>query len=178
MTIICLPYQLRKAYAVLWAANRFFGRRHLNTMTLTNFENLNSILERFHGPSNYLYLFKSNRQTFSWQGNVRHSTSKLLKCDLVQTLNTFRNPSLRFFCRLYETKLTGSQKKDISYVTNPLNLALLETTKKKPRSGFHKLIRFLVIYFKYCHSAKIKQLSSWKCENILADFQIYFPNDK
>ena len=66
-------------------------------MTLTNFENLNSILERFDGPSNYLYLFKSNRQTFSRQGNVRHSTSKLLKCDLVQTLNTFRNPSLRFF---------------------------------------------------------------------------------
>ena len=66
-------------------------------MTLTNFENLNSILERFDGPSNYLYLFKSNRQTFSRQGNVRHSTSKLLKCDLVQTLNTFRNPSLRIF---------------------------------------------------------------------------------
>ena len=31
------------------------------------------------------------------QGNVRHSTLKLLKCDLVQTLNTSRNPSLRIF---------------------------------------------------------------------------------
>ena len=30
-------------------------------------------------------------------GNVRHRTSKLLKCDLVQTLNTFRNPSLWVF---------------------------------------------------------------------------------
>ena len=28
---------------------------------------------------------------------VRHTTSKLLKYDLVQTLNTFRNPSLRTF---------------------------------------------------------------------------------
>ena len=28
-------------------------------------------------------------------GNVRHPTSKLLKCDLVQNLNTFRNPSLQ-----------------------------------------------------------------------------------
>ena len=150
MTIICLPYQLRKAYAVLWAANRFFGRRHLNTMTLTNFENLNSILERFDGPSKYL------SEPFFAVFCCREGIS----------------------CRLYETKLTGSQKKGISYVTNPLNLALLETTKKNPRSGFHKLIRFLVIYFKYCHSAKIKQLSSWKCENILADFQIYFSNDK
>ena len=30
-------------------------------------------------------------------GNVRHRTSKLLICDLVQTVNTFRNPSLWIF---------------------------------------------------------------------------------
>ena len=34
---------------------------------------------------------------FRDQGEVRHSISKLLKFDLVQTLNTFRNPSLRIF---------------------------------------------------------------------------------
>ena len=34
---------------------------------------------------------------FREQGNVRHPTSKLLKRGLVQTLNTFRNPSLRIF---------------------------------------------------------------------------------
>ena len=31
------------------------------------------------------------------QRNGHHPTSKLLKCDLVQTLNTFRNPFLRIF---------------------------------------------------------------------------------
>ena len=34
---------------------------------------------------------------FHDQGNVREPTSELLKCDLVQTLNTFRNTSMRIF---------------------------------------------------------------------------------
>ena len=34
---------------------------------------------------------------FHDQGNVREPTSELLKCDLVQTLNTFRNPSMQTF---------------------------------------------------------------------------------
>ena len=38
---------------------------------------------------------RTTNRHFCDQGNVHHPTSKLLKCDLVQTLNTFRNPSLR-----------------------------------------------------------------------------------
>ena len=34
---------------------------------------------------------------FHDQGNVREPTSELLKCDLVQTLNTSRNPSMQTF---------------------------------------------------------------------------------
>ena len=34
---------------------------------------------------------------FCDQGNIRHSTLKLLKCDLIQTLNTFWNPSMQIF---------------------------------------------------------------------------------
>ena len=33
----------------------------------------------FGGPSNYLYLFRNHRKTFSWPGKVRHPTSKLLE---------------------------------------------------------------------------------------------------
>ena len=40
---------------------------------------------------------RTTNRHFCDQGNVHHPTSKLLKCDLVQTLNTFRNPSLRVF---------------------------------------------------------------------------------
>ena len=43
-----------------------------------------------------IYLRNTNRY-FLDQRNVRHPTLKLLKCDVVQTLNTFRNPSLRIF---------------------------------------------------------------------------------
>ena len=75
LTNTCLPCQLRKAY-VPWAANRFVVWRHLNTMILTNFENLSSISNIFQEtqflsfvrPSNYLHLFKNHRQTFSWPG--------------------------------------------------------------------------------------------------------------
>ena len=84
----------------------FLDRRHLNTMILTNFENLNSISNIFQEIHSilvltepaiiYIYSRTTDRH-FRDQGNVRHPTSKLLKCDLVQTLNTFRNPSLRIF---------------------------------------------------------------------------------
>ena len=55
----------------------------------------NTRFPSFRGPTNYFHLFKNHQQTFRNQGNVRHSTSKLLKCDLAQTLNTFWNHSLR-----------------------------------------------------------------------------------
>ena len=58
----------------------FLVWRHLNTMLLTNFENLNSISKiflprktqflSFDRPSNYLYLFKNHRRTVSY-GKVK-----------------------------------------------------------------------------------------------------------
>ena len=83
-----------------------FIRRHLNTMVLTNFENLDSISNIFQETHDFLVLtepviiciyLRTTGKHFCDQGNVRHPTPKLLKCDLVQTLNTFRNPSLRIF---------------------------------------------------------------------------------
>ena len=69
-----------------WKFNFYFEHFPRNTRFLS-----------FGGPSNYLYLFKNYRQTFHDQGNVDHPTSKLLKCDLVQALHTFQNPSFGFF---------------------------------------------------------------------------------
>ena len=82
-------------------------RRHLNTMLFINFENLNYILHIFQENTRFLsfdghpvivciYL-KTHDRHFRDQGNVRCPTSKLLKCDFVQTLKTFRNPVLRIF---------------------------------------------------------------------------------
>ena len=79
-------------------------------MILTNFENLNSISNIFQDTHDFLVLtdpviiyiylrittnrhFRDPTDIF---GNVHNPTSKLLKCDLVQTLNTFRNPLCRF----------------------------------------------------------------------------------
>ena len=82
------------------------ARKHLNTMLLTNFENLNSISNIFQETHYFLVLtdrviiciyLRTTDSHFRDQGNVRYPTSKLLKCDLIQTLNTFRNPSLQIF---------------------------------------------------------------------------------
>ena len=61
---------------------------------------------KFHFEHNFLlsrdpviicvYLRTTDKH-FHDQGNVRQPTSELLKCDLVQTLNTFRNTSMRIF---------------------------------------------------------------------------------
>ena len=40
---------------------------------------------------------RTTDRNFHDQGNFRHVLSKLLKCDLAQTLNTIWNPSLRMF---------------------------------------------------------------------------------
>ena len=71
--------------------------RQLNTMLLTDFENLNSISDIFQEIHKLLdltdlliiciYLITTDKH-FHDQGNVRHLASKLLKCDLVQTLNS------------------------------------------------------------------------------------------
>ena len=75
-------------------------------MLLTNFENLNSISKIFREAHDFLVLtdpliicvcLRTTDRHFRDQGNVLHRTSKSLKSDLFQTLNTFRNPSLRIF---------------------------------------------------------------------------------
>ena len=76
------------------------ARRNLNTMLLTNFENLNSISnisQKAHGflvltgPVIICIYFRAADRYFRDRGGVRHRTS----CNLVQTLNTFWNPSSR-----------------------------------------------------------------------------------
>ena len=114
---ICLPSHLHKKNAVPWAANRYVGLKTPKHSAFyridENFENLNSISPRntrflsFDGLSHHLYLFKKepaygplkkNTDRHSCDlGNVSHSTSRLLKRDLVQTLNTFQDPSLQIF---------------------------------------------------------------------------------
>ena len=75
-------------------------------MILNNFEYFSSISNIFQETHNFLVLtdlviicvyLRIIDRDFRDQGNVRHPTSKLLKYDLVQTLNTFRNPFLRIF---------------------------------------------------------------------------------
>ena len=112
---------------------QFHARRHLNTMFLTNFENLNSILNIFQETHDFLVLtdpiiiciyLRSTDRHFRDQGNVRHPISKFLKFDLVQTLNTFRKPSLRIFAALkaslvtlnFHTCLLSTKR---SYTLNP-----------------------------------------------------------
>ena len=82
------------------------SRRHLSTMLLTNFENLNSISNIFQEVHDFLVLTdplimciysRTTDRHFRDQENVRHPTSNLLKCDLIKTLNTLWNPSLRIF---------------------------------------------------------------------------------
>ena len=77
--------------------------RYLNTMLLTNYENLNSITNIFHETHDILVLtdpliiciyLRTTDRHFRDQGNVHYPISELVKCDLVQTLNTFWNPSL------------------------------------------------------------------------------------
>ena len=43
----CLPYQLNKAYAVLWAASRFDGLETPKHNVFDQFENFNSISNIF-----------------------------------------------------------------------------------------------------------------------------------
>ena len=82
------------------------ARRHLNTMILTNFENLNPISNIFQKIHDFLILkdpviiyihSKTTDRHFLDQGIFRHSNSKLLKCYLIQTLNIFQNSSLWIF---------------------------------------------------------------------------------
>ena len=80
--------------------------RHLNTVILTNFEKLKSISNIFQEIHDFVILMdpvvlciylRTIGRHFSYQGNVGHPTSKLLKFDLVQTLDAFR---ATFYCQV------------------------------------------------------------------------------
>ena len=79
----CLETPKHNTFDQFWKFKSHFEHFPRNTRLLS-----------FEGPSNYLYLFKNYRQTFSWPGE-RPSSLKLLKCDLIQTLNTFWDLYLR-----------------------------------------------------------------------------------
>ena len=82
------------------------AKNHLITMIWTNFENLSFISNIFQETHDflsltdlviiYIYLRTTDRH-FRDQGKVCHPTSKLLICDLVQTLNALRNSSFEIF---------------------------------------------------------------------------------
>ena len=82
------------------------ARRNLNTILLTNLQNLNFISNIFREIHDLLVLtdpviiciyLRTTDSHFRHQRKVLHFTSKLLKLDLVQTFNTFRNCTLRIF---------------------------------------------------------------------------------
>ena len=79
------------------------ARRHLNTMLLTNFENFNSISNIFRETHGFLVLTDTAIiciyiRTVFVTGDWRPPAHlKVTKCDLVQILKTFWNPSLRIF---------------------------------------------------------------------------------
>ena len=101
-TDIFFHFLLRKAYAVLSAANRFVGS---DTMLLTNFENLNSISNifqetrflSFDNPTNYLHLFTNHRQTFPWLGERPSSHLKATKMRFAPNIKYLSEPFLRLF---------------------------------------------------------------------------------
>ena len=96
----CLPCQLRKVFAVLWAANRFVGSETPKHNNFDQFWKFKFHFERFprntrflsfHGPSNNLYLLKNYQQTFSW-------TEKCLSCHLKVTKIWF-GPNIKYISK-------------------------------------------------------------------------------
>ena len=84
----------------------FFWLRDTETQ-YTNFKNLNSISNIFQEMTTFLVLtdpliiciyLRTTDRHFCDKGSSRHPTSELLKCHLVQILNTFQNPSFAQFC--------------------------------------------------------------------------------
>ena len=79
---------LRKAYAVLWAANCFLGSKTPKHNAFDQFWKIkfhfedfprNTQFLSFDGPNNYLCIFKNHRQTFSWPGERPSSHLKVTK---------------------------------------------------------------------------------------------------
>ena len=116
LTNACLPCRFyAKRLLYYEQPTVLLTRRHLNTMLLTNFENLNSISNISQQTHDFLVLtdpviiciyLKTTDRHFHDQGNIRHSTSNLIKWDLVQILNTFRTLLCEFlllgrYCLLF-----------------------------------------------------------------------------
>ena len=105
LTNTCLPCRLRKAYSE--QPTVLLARGHLNTMLLTNFENLNSILNILQEPHVFsvltnpviicIYLGTTDKH-FRDQGNVLHPTSNLITCDLSKNLIPFETLLCDFCC--------------------------------------------------------------------------------
>ena len=96
---VWLPCRLGKAVAVLWAANRFVGSetpKHIMLLKSNIFHEMQDFLVLMDPVIICIYLRTTYRH-FCDQSDDHHLTSKLLKCDLVQTLNTFQNPFLQIF---------------------------------------------------------------------------------
>ena len=107
LTTICLPCRLRKAYAVLWAANRFVGSETPKLTAFDQFWKFKFPFEHFprntwflsvDGPSNYLYLFKNHRQTFLWPEERPSSHFKIIKMWFSPNIKYLpETPTLRIF---------------------------------------------------------------------------------
>ena len=100
MSVYLVSYAKRVLYSD--QPTVFLARRYLNTMILNNFEILNSILNSFQETHDFLVLTDPVIIfIYLWTTDifvtVCYPASKLLKCDLVQTLNNFWNPFLRIF---------------------------------------------------------------------------------
>ena len=85
LTNTCSPCRIRKAYVVLWAANRFIGSdtaKHVFDQFwkfkfhVEYFPRSTQFLS-FDEPRNCLYLFKNHRQTYSWPGERPSSQLKV-----------------------------------------------------------------------------------------------------
>ena len=129
MSVYFISYAKRMLYSE--QPTVLLARRHLNTLILTNFENLNFISNCFQETYDFLVLAdpvniciysRTINRHFRDQGSVLHPTSKLLKCDLVQTLNAYRNLSLRIFAAgkvsLVYVFLQTLQKSLLQFVSN------------------------------------------------------------
>ena len=104
MPVYLVGYARRMLYSEQPAIS--LARRHLNIILLANSENLNSISSVCQETRDFLVLadpviiciyLRTTGRHFHDQGSVRHPTLKLLKCDLVETLNILRKLSLRIF---------------------------------------------------------------------------------
>ena len=90
-----------KAYVILWVTNRFVGSETPKHNAFDQFWKFkfhfehfprNSWFLSFGGPSNYLYLFKNHRKTFSWPRKRPPSHLKVIKMWFDQNIKYLLEP--------------------------------------------------------------------------------------